>query len=67
MVVVDGALNPEAIPDEIAFLHFFRFFARNPRAVSRAADDLRRTSYLRLFFTTTCGATGTGGSLFERI
>lgn len=51
VILADGASNPSAIPDEIAFLHFFGFLAKNPHAVDQHADELRRISYVNFFFT----------------
>lgn len=61
-VLVDGATNPNGIPDDVAYLHFFRVLARDPRASSEQADDRRRLSYLKHYF----GGNALQGSLVRR-
>ena len=54
-VNVDGNVNPELIPDAVAFLHFFRVLARDP-GVDQALDYRRRLAYVEYFFRRGCGA-----------
>lgn len=58
VVLADGAVNPSVIPDEVAFLHFFRLLAKDPHALNEQSDESRRVSYLRFFFTRNCGPSG---------
>ena len=58
VVTVDGAVNPAAIRDEVAFLHFFRMFSPYPGAVSEQWDLDRRKSYISHFFARNCGLNG---------
>src|SRR3974390_415286 len=51
VAITDGAVDPSKIPDDIAFMHFFRVLAKDPRAVNEQADEVRRRSYLKYFFT----------------
>ena len=53
-VDVDGSVNPERIPDEVAYLHFFGVLAKNPDA-DQALEQSRRVAYLRYFFKRECG------------
>ncbi len=58
VVTADGNLNPELIPDDLAYLHFFRALAKNP-AADQAAEERRRGAYLRYFFRRGCGPSAT--------
>lgn len=57
-VTVDGALNPELIPDDIAYLHFFKVLSKHSNVADQSLEDRRRRSYVRRFFTNGCGAEG---------
>jgi hypothetical protein len=54
VVDVDGSVNPELIPDEVAFLHFFRVLASEP-GVDQSVDLPRRVAYVQYFFKRECG------------
>ena len=58
VTIADGSVDPSKIPDDIAFMHFFRVLAEDPRATSKQVDDARRRSYVKYFFTKSCGAAG---------
>jgi hypothetical protein len=58
IVVADGALTPDLVPDDIAYLHFFRVLAANPASKDYSAEERRRQSYIRHFFTSGCGFEG---------
>ena len=53
-VRVDGALNPELIPDDVAYYHFFRVLARNP-SMNEELDQRRRIAYVKYYFRRDCG------------
>jgi hypothetical protein len=57
-VIVDGALNPELIPDDIAYFHFFKVLSKTSNVADQTSEDRRRRSYVRKFFTNGCGAEG---------
>ncbi len=52
-VLVDGALHPELIPDDVAFLHFFKALAKNPN-VDQGLEERRRRAYINHFFAGKC-------------
>ncbi len=56
-VLVDGAVNPSQIPDDIAYVHFFQVLMKNPISKDPKADEMRRQSYVRHYFSLSCGAT----------
>jgi hypothetical protein len=63
---VDGAVNPELIPDDVAYLHFFRVLSKNPRNPDQAFEERRRRAYLHHFFPASCtDQTTTAGPLSE--
>jgi hypothetical protein len=57
-VRVDGALNPELIPDDVAYYHFFRVLARNP-SMNQELDKRRRIAYVKYYFRRDCGPQNT--------
>ena len=56
-IQVDGAVNPSQIPDELAFLHFFQILLKRSDSRDPIADEQRRKSYSRHYFSVACGAT----------
>lgn len=66
VTVVDGAANPESIPDDVAYLHFFRVLSKNPNSRDQALEERRRRAYLHYSFPTRCTRQGSSaGPLSE--
>ena len=51
---VDGATNPAAIPDVVAYRHFLGVIIKSPTQSSTAEEE-RRRSYVKFFFSKGCG------------
>ena len=52
-IVVDGSKTPAAIPDTVAYEHFFTVLATR-QGTTTASNEPRRQSYLRFFFKSPC-------------
>ena len=53
--VIDGSKNPAAIPDTVAYEHFFGVL-ETKAGIPAAQNDIRRMSYLGAFFRLGCGS-----------
>jgi hypothetical protein len=49
---IDGAQSPEAVPDVVAYQHFFGLLAAT---TEQTGADARRRSYIKAFFSPACG------------
>ncbi len=54
-VDVDGSKTPDAIPDTVAYEHFFTVLATRP-GTTASSNDARRLSYLGFFFKKPCSS-----------
>ena len=53
--VIDGSKNPAAIPDTVAYEHFFGVL-ETKAGMPEAQNEIRRMSYLGAFFRPDCGS-----------
>jgi phosphatidylethanolamine-binding protein (PEBP) family uncharacterized protein len=52
-VEVDGSLNPDQVPDDVAYLQFFLVLAKRQSA-DAAMEERRRRAYVEYFFNRNC-------------